>query len=197
MLCVKAHIALALLLIVPGGSPAASPAVVEITAASAEQLAHAEWALARFAAADLELPALRIVFHDGYEACGMREGVLAVSGDGMTIHECEPDPARLRRSLLHELAHAWDVSGGIAPAARDGFLARRNLDAWRDDSLEWQQRGEEQAAEIIAWGLGEQAAPIATRVREVGDQDPGALAEAFLLLTGRAPLFGTASGAGN
>lgn len=193
----KTHITLALLFLVPSGATAppieanARPAI-EVVASTPEQAAHAEWALSRFAAAGLQLPPLRIVFHDNYEACGMREGVLRVSASDTTvtrtIHSCEPNSTRLRRNLLHELSHAWDQSQAISAATRAEFLVMRGLESWDNDTLGWDQRGEEQAAEIMAWGLMKRQAPIPTDVGNQGAQDPSSLERAFTLLTGRAPL---------
>lgn len=164
--------------------------VVQIVAGTGEQARHAGWALSRFEAAGLELPSLRIVFHHDYESCGMREGVLRITGDVIVVHECERDPARSRRSLLHELAHAWDHLGTqISAEQRSEFLQVRGLVSWDDDDLPWNRRGQEQAAEIIAWGLMHRPAPIPTSVGDCGPQHPADLASAFILLTGVAPPF--------
>ena len=188
---------LALLFFAATGAP--TPSVdagptIEIEAITTEQAGHAEWALTRFAYAGLQLPSLRIVFHDSYQACGTREGVLRVSRTDrtaeLTIHSCERDPGRLRRNLLHELSHAWEQSGAISASTRAEFLRLRGLQSWDSDALPWNERGEEQAAEIMAWGLMERHAPIPTDVGDYGAQDPDRLAQAFTLLTGRIPLFG-------
>ena len=118
--------------------------VVQIVAGTGEQARHAGWALSRFEAAGLDIPSLRIVFHDDYESCGMREGVLRITGDAIVVHECERDPARLRRSLLHELVHAWDYHGTqISAEQRSEFLKLRGLTSWDDDGQPWNRRGEE------------------------------------------------------
>ncbi|MDJ0499137.1 MAG: hypothetical protein QNJ89_14990 [Acidimicrobiia bacterium] len=165
------------------------PRMVEVVGATPRQAEDAAWALDRFGAAGLELPSLTIVFHDDYESCGMREGVLRISGDSIVIHECESDQARSRRNLLHELAHVWDRFGPIDDGARNEFLSLRGLQAWSDRGLSWNQRGEEQAAEIIAWGLMLRPAPIPTSVGDCGSQAEADLAAAFELLTGTEPMF--------
>ncbi len=162
---------------------------IEVVGATPRQAEDAEWALDRFDSAGLELPSLSIVFHDDYESCGMREGVLRISGDSIVIHECESDQARSRRNLLHELAHVWDRYGPIDDGARNEFLSLRGLQAWSDRGLSWNQRGEEQAAEIIAWGLMLRPAPIPTSVGDCGSQAEADLAAAFELLTGTEPMF--------
>lgn len=189
------HSALALLVAITQLSrPVAAtpdPVVIKIVPATAQQAQHAEWALARFEAAGLELPPLTIVFHNDYQSCGMREGVLRIAGENVTIHECQNDPSRSRRSLLHELAHTWDyLAGSIDTDTRTDLLTLRGLQSWDDNDLPWNQRGEEQAAEIIAWGLMHQPAPIPTSVGDRGPQDTLSLTTAFILLTGIRPLFG-------
>lgn len=107
-----------------------------------------------------------------------------------TLHECEREDYDIRRSLLHELAHAWDqTSPDLTEADRKRFLELRGLERWSDRSLEWPYRGEEQAAEILVWGLLQGEVPIPTRVGDVGDQDTASLTAAFRLLTGRNPLW--------
>lgn len=181
------------MLLNPGAAPAApagAPQRISIVSGSANQIEDAQWALSRFHAAGIELPSLQIILHDTYEACGNREGVLRIAGERVEIHECERDRSKSRRSLLHELAHAWDhVAGGISQQRRARFLDARNLSSWDEDGLPWQERGEEQAAEIIAWGLMLEPAPIPTRVGDHGPQDESLLAAAFEILTGGPPLF--------
>ena len=86
----------------------------------------------------------------------------------------EAGPQRL---VLHELAHAWE-GATLDEACRDRFLQLRSLDAWAGDDIEWNQRGIEQLAEIVAWGLADGAmAPMID-----GDRDPQALSEAYDLV---------------
>lgn len=190
-----APIAVALVLLISWGASqpvdaTPDPVVIQIVAPTAQQTEHAEWALSRFETAGLELSSLTIVFHDDYQSCGMRQGVLRITGQDVAIHECERDPAQSRRSLLHELAHVWDhVGGSIDADTRTDFLSLRGLQSWDDRDLPWSQRGEEQAAEIIVWGLMHRPAPIPTSVEYHGAQDPTSLAAAFTMLTGVRPLF--------
>ena len=172
----------------PQDAAIAGPRVIEVLGATPRQVEDAVWALDRFDSAGLELPSLSIVFHDDYESCGMREGVLRISGDEIVIHECESDPARSRRNLLHELAHVWDRYGPLDDHTRSAFLSMRGLRAWSDCHLLWNQRGEEQAAEIIAWGLMVRSAPIPTSVGDSGSQAEADLSAAFELLTGTSPM---------
>lgn len=86
----------------------------------------------------------------------------------------EAGPQRL---VLHEFAHAWEEATLDDPC-RERFLRIRGLEAWADDDVEWKQRGIEQIAEIVAWGLADGAmAPMID-----GDRDPQALSEAYELV---------------
>jgi len=77
----------------------------------------------------------------------------------------------------HELAHAWE-GAALDDACRERFLQLRRLHAWAGDDVEWKQRGVEQIAEIVAWGLGDGTmAPMID-----GDRDPQALGAAFDLV---------------
>lgn len=144
----------------------------------------AEWALARFAAAGLELPALEIAIHPGIEDCKGNNGLYRNTGSEIEVHVCAPWPSRIERALLHELGHAW-ADATLTADQQAAFLELRDLEAW--DGVEWERRGFEHAAEILMWGLSEQAFPLTS----IADTDPEALTEAFWLLTGIGPLSET------
>ena len=94
-----------------------------------------------------------------------------------------PLPGHSQKTLLHELAHAWaDLT--LDSEMRRRFLDLRGLDIWHDNSVPWEERGFEHAAEIIAWGLLDQDLLLTS----IGETDTRKLAEAFELLTGRKPL---------
>jgi hypothetical protein len=60
----------------------------------------------------------------------------------------------------------------------------RGIATWNDRSFDWKQRGTEQAAEIVTWGLGEgEIAPLLPEAL-----DARALARLYELLTGRDPI---------
>lgn len=179
-------------LLTPGSDATAEPEamVITIEAPTEDQTEHARWALRRLDRAGIDLPTMTIVFHTDYEACGMRQGVLRISGDEITLHECERLPHDIRRSLLHELVHAWDYgTDALVDEVRNDFLRLRDLDAWEGAHLEWEHRGAEHAAEIVAWGLMEARIRIPSSVWNVGSNDTGDLVEAFQLLTGTDPLW--------
>ena len=109
-------------------------------------------------------------------------------GDRFIVRTCALGTG-LRHNLLHELAHVWDLSGGVTEATRQDFLELRGLNGWQDLNEEWSERGIEQAAEIVAWGLEVAQWDIPTEVAEVGAQDADSLRQAFELLTGRLPIW--------
>ena len=177
----------------PEIAPEAEPTVITIEAPTHDHAQHALWALRRLEQAGIDLPTMTIVFHDNYEACGMRQGMLRIAGDQITLDECERLPHDIRRSLLHELVHAWDYgTDALTDDVRNDLLRLRNLQAWEGADLEWEHRGAEHAAEIVAWGLMEARIQIPSSVWDAGSNGTEELAEAYRLLTGSDPLwFGT------
>ena len=172
--------------------PAFDGPELRITATDPLQSVQLSWAKKRFANAGLELPPLEVSFHDTTEACNDYRGTAATDQLPIRIRICvsSDDEPGLRNILLHELAHAWDLGGsGIPERIRERFLLERGLSAWNDQSAEWPERGAEQAAEIVAWGLSDRPARIPTRVAEAGSSDTATLLEAFRLLTGVEPLW--------
>jgi len=83
-----------------------------------------------------------------------------------------------RRNLLHEMGHLW-IDQNVSRTDCDRFLKLRGLQAWNGSTDPWEERGYEQAAEIMAWALG-------TRIltAQIPDNDPVQLGAAFELLTG-------------
>jgi hypothetical protein len=56
--------------------------------------------------------------------------------------------------------------------------------AWNDRSYDWKQRGTEQAAEIVTWGIGDgEVSPLLPEA-----VDTPTLARLYELLTGREPI---------
>jgi hypothetical protein len=143
-----------------------------------------EWAVARYEAAGLELPTVDLRFHDSDAGCHGNVGWT----DGFDVELCtrlamEAGPQRI---VLHELAHAW-CNANLDDAGREAFDRFRGSPSWNGSTSSWKARGTEQAAEIVAWGLGDGTMlPLID-----GDVSPEGLAAAFELLTGRAPLHGS------
>ena len=139
------------------------------------------WAIKRYRAAGLHLPSLDVYFHQNQDGC---RGNVGYQVDGR-IDLCvrlalEAGPQRI---VLHELAHAWGDEN-LSDAARARFMASRRLPSWNSSTADWRARGNEQAAEIVAWGLGDGSMiPLID-----GPTDPRTLSTAFEMLTGVAPL---------
>jgi hypothetical protein len=152
-----------------------SPHVVVLSGPPAA-MRLATWAIGRFERAGLELPPTGIFFHPDDEGC---DGNLGVADGGLVDlcvrHAMEPGPQRI---VLHELAHVWEAAA-LDDDCRERFMALRGLERWVGDEVDWKQRGAEQAAEIVAWALGDGTmSPMIDGARE-----PDALREGFDLLT--------------
>jgi len=157
-----------------------------ITASDPDQRALVDWAVDRFEQAGLALPALTISIHETRSACAGSAG-LFYWGPPPRVELCAvetPSGSGARMIVLHELGHAW-AELTSDQAARDRFLAVRSLDTWRDSSVPTGRWGQEQAAEILAWGLMDQ--PV--RLARIHDADSDDLAAAFEALAGQPPLM--------
>jgi hypothetical protein len=123
-----------------------------ILGGSSSQRAMARWALDRFAAEGLALPPLEIRFQAKESACG---GYLGSYADG-TATVCGARATRMtRRTLLHEVAHAW-TNSRLSREEEVRFLEFRGLRTWNADGVPWEERGFEQAAEVMSWALCDQ-----------------------------------------
>jgi hypothetical protein len=135
----------------------------------------AEWAVARFERAGLDPPAVEIAFHADASASG---GHLGYAKDGH-VDVCTVLVNEMaRRNLLHEMGHIW-IDQNVSRADRDRFLEFRSLRTWNASTADWDDRGYEQGAEIMAWALGDR---ILTA--QVPENDPAQLGVAFEILTG-------------
>ncbi len=172
---------------------AAQPAVATVQAPRPEKAIHtdnadlavfAQWALGRYAQAGLELPALNIYFHENNESCKGYSALHRRSEAGSQIDICSTiRTPKLEGTILHEMAHAW-AAHNLTDQQRQTFIELQGLDAWYDKDASWNERGTEQAAEIIAWGLGETSRPP----RWIPNNDPESLTTAYQQLTGTDPI---------
>jgi hypothetical protein len=151
--------------VIVGGSPA--------------QRGMARWALARFAAEGLALPPLKIRFSASSSVCG--EG-LGFYGDGVAT-VCGSGTTRMtRRTLLHEMAHGW-ANSNLSLDEQVRFLGSRGLKTWNDDGVAWEERGFEQAAEVMSWALCDQGTEYLRPL--IPDNSIEQLTKAYALLTGK------------
>lgn len=158
-------------------------------------LERIEWAHERFDDAGLQLDDdIVITFHTDREAC---EGNLATfrtratTGDHDRVRICRTSDGSateerlVRHALLHELSHAW-AHHSLGDHARRAFLADRGATNWNDRSEKWHDRGTEQAAEIMTWGLMDQEIGFLA----IHDTTCERLHTGFVLLTGAEPIAG-------
>jgi hypothetical protein len=148
---------------------------IEVTGSTPEQLALARWAVGRFETAGLEPPAVEVAFHGDPSACGGHMGwARAGSVEVCTVLANEMS----RRNLLHEMSHVW-LDQNVGSITRDRFLDERGLPSWNSSHDPWELRGFEQAAEIMAWALGNRI--LAPQIPEA---EPSALGGGFKTLAG-------------
>jgi hypothetical protein len=158
----------------------ARPLTIHGANAAEEQVV--DWALHRYRRAGLEdMPSLDVYLHRAHEACNGGIGLYHVGRiDLCTKASSEPYQ---RKFALHEMAHAW-TEAHIEGAILNRFMEIRGIADWNDRSDDWKDRGTEQAAEIITWGLGEgEIAPLLPE-----NVDIPTLAGLYHLLTGREPI---------
>lgn len=170
--------------------------VVEIVNGSPSQHELARWALERFKAAGLAAPRVATIAFPPTRLCSESgDGAFALVhptaarvdiclGDFQICPDatCDAIGTHAQRTLLHELGHVWEHQN-LDDELRESFLDQRDLSAWTDSGAKWHERGSEQAAEALAWGLMEH--PIITMIPHV---TPDELAAGFRLLTATEPL---------
>ena len=161
-------------------APAREPLVIH--GADMAQERAIDWSIRRYREAGLAgLPDLEVYLHRSHDACNGGIGLYR----GGRIDLCTEDSSEpyQRKFALHEMAHAW-TEANVDTAVLERFMDIRGIAAWNDRSLDWKDRGTEQAAEIITWGLGEgQISPLLPEAT-----DAPTLARLYELLTGREPI---------
>ena len=141
-----------------------------------------DWAIRRYREAGLEnMPSLQVHLHRSDEAC---QGGLGLYHAGR-IDLCTKDSSEryARKYALHEMAHAW-TEANVDRLVLERFMRIRGIAAYNDRSYAWKERGIEQVAEVITWGLGEGGiAPLLPTPTPAAE-----LAGLYEMLTGRAPI---------
>ena len=158
-------------------APAAQRPLTIHGATAAEELVI-DWSIRRYREAGRD----GIYLHRSQDQCNGGIGYyLAGRIDLCTKASSEPYQ---RKFALHEMAHGW-IEANVDAATLDRFMDLRGIDAWNDRIADgWKDRGTEQAAEIVSWGLGEgEIAPLLPEV-----VDAPALSRLYELLTGREPI---------
>lgn len=128
---------------------AAQPPMITVHGASDAQYDRLEEALRRFAAADLVLPPLAVIFHDDQALCGDHLGLFLGHPDPWEIHICSES---VEWVYEHELAHAW-IAHNVSAQQRQAFMDLGSYETWSDKSYAWNERGTEGAAVVIQQGI--------------------------------------------
>ncbi len=187
-------IALATFAALPSQAAPSGAGPVKITGEqpTIEQIEMIEGVVSTFDQADLPLPSgLTVAFHQTSAPCGGRSaaGAYRPATGQITICSVHRDPvlasARQRRVLTHELAHAW-ADSFLEPERQAAFLELRGADAWQSVDDRWSERGAEQGADIITWGIFDRDILFLN----ISNKSCPALDEAFRVLTSLAPTAG-------
>ena len=137
--------------------------VIELYNSNAEREALAVWAFGRFEALGVAAPRVEEIVFAPSRECGDHSGLAHLRSNGATIYQCvrnitcdSPSCERFtnvaKLSMLHELAHPW-LERNVDTETRAAFLELTPPTRWRSETTDWNQRGVEWAAEILAWGL--------------------------------------------
>ncbi|MCL1597591.1 MAG: hypothetical protein M3094_00275, partial [Actinomycetia bacterium] len=119
---------------------------VRIVSDSSDEITAIESALDKFDNAGWPLDNLEIRT-GGEDGCGGNAGVRYIEEGYDVVEICTP----AEWTLLHELGHVWAATY-LDDDQRAEWLAMRGLDSWRDAD-KWEERGTEQLADIVAFGL--------------------------------------------
>jgi hypothetical protein len=161
-------------------APAREPLVIH--GADAVQERAIDWSIRRYREAGLDgMPDLEVYLHRSHEECNGGLGVYHAGRIDLCTEESS-EPYQ-RKFALHEMAHGW-IEANVDGAVLSHFMDIRGIAAWNDRSYDWKQRGSEQAAEIVTWGLGEgEISPLLPEA-----VDAPSLVRLYELLTGREPI---------
>lgn len=115
-----------------------------------------EWARDRYREARLPLPPIRLSFHGDSDPCNGSQGGHLIENGVSRVLICMSElgssrDLSLKRTLLHEFAHAWDAHV-LSQDVREEFIELRGLEGWSFE-VPYEERGSEHAAETITWGL--------------------------------------------
>ena len=156
------------------------------------------WAMGRFETAGLPAPSVASVTFDedttAPQCAADRTGLSVDLGESAQVFVCTGEEracegeacaafvTNARLLVLHELAHAW-MYREIDETTQRAFMEHMGAEAWSSADLIWYDRGVEQAAQVLAWGLMDESIPP----RRLGDRPCEQLVESFRILTGEQP----------
>jgi hypothetical protein len=144
------------------------------------------WAAGRFELAGLALPVVEVSFSTDAADCGGHEGLYRRRDGAHLVTVCTPDDHPTaddyrRRTLIHELAHAWDQSS-LNSADRDGLLPVLNVEDWYEADARG-ERGIERLAETFVFGLLDEPRRVLLIAADCAD-----VYADFVGITGSAPI---------
>ncbi|MEE8331683.1 MAG: hypothetical protein V3R84_07910, partial [Acidimicrobiia bacterium] len=153
------------------------------------------WGLERFADAGLAEPRVDSVTFEPSRGCEGVSGLVNDAASSRDLFLCfyERDlcpgngqcsqPARgVRVTVLHELGHAWMLDH-VSDETRSLLLELSSRETWRGQGVPWADLGVEYSAEVLAWGLADEAIPMV----RLGAPPCEELRAAFELLTTAPP----------
>ncbi len=144
--------AIAVLLVgvtLPGPEPASAKPGLVVNQADTVLTERLDWALGRFSDVGLQLPPLDVTFHNSAHGCEGHTGLYRSIAGIADIEICMPT----EHIVLHELAHAW-VETILDDDRRSIWMDYWGLDTWNRQDVDWSRRGNEKAADAIAYALG-------------------------------------------
>lgn len=156
------------------------------------------WAMGRFEIAGLPAPSVASITFDedttAPQCAADRMGLSVDLGESAQVFVCTGEEracgdeactafvANARLLVLHELAHAW-MYREVDETTQRAFMEHMGVAAWSSADVIWYERGVEQAAQVLAWGLMDES----IRPRRLGDRPCEQLVESFRILTGKQP----------
>jgi hypothetical protein len=159
-------------------------ATTTVVGATRDEAAMVEWALDLYLSKGLDVRPITVVFHPrdaGWEPC--LGAVAYYRSQSRTVDMCNstrPDHER-RHWILHEFGHAHTFAT-MSSSERSSFTEASAASSWKDKDDLWLDRGQERAADVVAWGLNPSPSPIFW----MQDLDCHHVGELFGTLTGRA-----------
>ena len=177
--------------IATGSIAASDGGLIEVRNGTPTLVELFEWGLERFTLSNLPPPNIHTVTFEPSRSCEGLSGRVLDDGTRRNLYVCmydsdvctsaeacaSPTPSA-RIAVLHELSHAWMLDH-VDEGTVDGILALSDRTTWDNPGVTWSDRGVEYAAEVMAWGLMDEALPMV----RIGAPPCSQLAAAFTLLT--------------